>query len=232
MGCSGVGQRNGREAAELGTSTPAMAVLLALVAVTAVGLVGVVTRGHHLGFEALALVAALGGLGVAFGWHERGRQGVGDPPPPDGDLLVRTRSVLAALDEVEHRHLEIRRDGPTVLVGPTGVVVVSAVTAPGVRAAEGRIDPRRWLELERIVGHVREIAARGDRSIAVRGLAVVPSETTRPRPFSDDETTSVVAVERLEDVVGQGALMPMSSVECVFDRIVQELGPEVLLVGR
>lgn len=224
-GDNGVG---GRPA---GFSGLAAVLALGVVALVAGGLVRLTTGGHHLGYAFLIGTGLVGGLLLAFA--PRGERPLGSAvPPADGELASHTRRALATLDEVEHRQIDVGPEGPTVIVGPTGVVVVAAAVAAGEPAGSARIDPSRWAHLREVVGQVRSAASGGERPLNVRGLAVTSPGPLPLPPAEGDGALEVVPVDQLVDVVGEGALLPMSSVADAFERITRGLAPVTALSRR
>jgi hypothetical protein len=204
-----VGQRD-----RVNTGARAFLLTVASIAAVATGLTLVVSRsdGGSMGdFAVLLVLAVLASVLVSADAIRRWRR---PPllPPPDAGLMELTNRALAALDRIVHRRVELA-DGSTVVVGPTGVVVV----AP--------LDPRRWETLRNILEAVRQIVADSGEQVPVRGVAVVAPGTHVPSSPVDGVT--LVPPDRLADLVSRGDLLSLSTISATFDRVTRGLASDL-----
>lgn len=170
-------------------------------------------------FEVIAAAGVVLGLGVAFGALDRrptaSRGGAGPVVPPQ--LAADVRASLAALDQVEHRQLDLGDPWPTVIVGPTGTAVVSVAAAVAGEPLE---------RLLSVVAEVRGLVSSSDgqAAVPVQGLLVVPDVSKAGR-LADG--LRAITAEQLIDAVVRGPLLPMSVVAALFARLSGTLAPDL-----
>lgn len=163
-------------------------------------------------FEVLAAFGLFTGLAIAFGFLDRRpRRRLARATGTSADIPVGLASEvqerLARLDPVEHRRLEVGSPWPTVVVGPTGVDVVTvAAVADADAAGVGR--------LAAIVSAVRDLL--GGLDVEVTGSLVVARPHGRVTGVGD---VRVVDVDQLGEVLSSGRLVTMPVVAEVFRRL-------------
>jgi hypothetical protein len=192
--------------------TAVVAFTVAVVAAVAIG------AGANLWiFEVLAAVGALVGVGLAFGLLDRspfasrrGRMRTAVPSAPP-ELSAQVTAQLAALDPVEHRSLALGAPWPTVVVGPTGVRVVTVAGTPDAAVLHA---------LDGVVAQVREVAF---PDLDVTGVLVVPT----PARWTRHGAVQVIGHDQLADVLARGPLVPMPVVVRVFARVSARLAPDL-----
>lgn len=198
-----------------------VAASLALVALTAI--VAALGSDARWVFEAIAATGVVVGVGAALGvldrerlrrWRGRRRSIAG--PEVAAELTAAVLDQLDALDPVEHRLIGLGAPWPTVIVGPTGVIVV-AVTGASPCPAVGR--------LSEVLGLAADVAASlpGSRTVEVRGVLVVPDGAAR-EPCADG--VRHVRPDELGDAIARGHLLPMATVKVLYARLSGVVAPE------
>jgi hypothetical protein len=206
-----------------GDAVGVVVVATTAVLVAASVLVAGLGSGASWVFEVLAATGLLVGLGVAFGALDRGRSArrwarrPQHEPPVPASLADDVAGRLARLDQVEHRRLDLGSPWPTVVVGPTGVFVVSVAA---------RVVTPAIVRLEEVVLLASGVvsALEVDREVPVRGLLVVPPAETVAAASA--RVTSVTPDE-LDAAIAAGGLVPMSTVDRTFARLNGVLAPDL-----
>lgn len=172
-------------------------------------------------FEVLAATGVLVGLGVAFGALDRRPEGGrrwrrrASMPAADEHLSAAVADKLSELDPVEHRRLVLGSPWPTVIVGPTGVVVVSvADQASGTALA-------RLAEVALLARGVVDAPPRTE-PVNVHGLLVLPDGAPGASGSCEVDT---VSLRELDAAIVGGDLVAMSTVDELFARLSGVLVP-------
>lgn len=176
-------------------------------------------------FEVLAGVGLLVGVGAAFGAFDRdsaggrGHQSAGGAATSPS-LAAAVDAQLRAVDAVEHRRLDLGEPWPVVVVGPTGITIVSVAD---------RVADERVAQLRRVAEVARGVAASqpGVRPVAVVAVLVLPERELAASALAASPLTGVsaVGVRGLSEVLVRGPLVPMATVIALFAQLSSQLGP-------
>lgn len=200
---------------------------MAVAAATTVLAVSAIAAGVGTGalwvFEVLAGAGLLVGLGAAFGLFDRASVSLPLRSVPDPqltpELSAAVEARLRALDPVEHRRLDLGSPWPTVVVGPTGVTVISAAGRVSPATVHPLVDV---LEEVHLLTRMRPVG----RPLAVRALLVVPDHEVRAiGPVEID--VRAVAVHDLAGALSRGPIVPMATVTDLFAQLSGHLAPDL-----
>lgn len=193
------------------------------VVAAAVALVTTASIGSTIG--SAVVVALLLGSAVAFGGFDRHeRPDRSDGLAPDGRTAALAEHVLASLDRIEHRRVELGTPWPQLSVGPTGVVVVDVcgvegpvlLDATGVHRRDDRRSCRRCDAVFQAGDAARGALAATAAGVPVRTIAVVAPGTSVTIALDAPADVSLMTVDELADALTRGPVLPMATVDAAF----------------
>ena len=206
--------------------------LLVLCGVLAVAGAGYGGRLDLTSSEAMAAVAVLVGLVVAFGVLEPIRRSSGPTlgaRPTDLATSAGAERVLDALDPIAHRRLDIGMTWPQLLVGPCGVAIVAVcpLDGPLELRADGVFDATNGSscpgcgDSSDVAMAVRE--ALGTSAVPIRRFAVVPAGATVSGEVACSGDITALSVSQLADALARGPVLSMDTVDAVFTRLARSV---------
>lgn len=196
----------------------ALLVLLLLAAATwAIRSAG--SAGSQL--EVVAVLVFLGASTVAFGVLDRPRRR--RRSARDARTAVMAEGVLAGLDGVEHRRVELGAPWPQLSVGPTGVVLIDVcdlggpivLDGPDVRRLGGPRACPGCAAMNETEGRVRRALADVAPDMPVRSISVL-APGTAVCATSPSSGRRAVGVDGLADLLARGRVLPMPAVDAAF----------------
>jgi hypothetical protein len=178
------------------------------------------------------------------GWWPRRRSNRASrrllPATVPAETAARVQSVLADLDRIEHRLVELGDPWPQLVVGPSGVTLVDLCVPSAPRAPEptGPTRVESCARCERAATLVRRLRALvgaipdvGD--VPVRAVVLRPEATAlggRPDALRDG-TVVVRPADRLAHELTRGPVLPRATVDEVFAALAREVAGGVPSVG-